>query len=54
MRVVKRSIQVGGEGFVKLVPEESEDLWNIYHLIVPGDRVKGVTFRFVLFICNQH
>jgi len=33
------------EGFVKLCPEEAEDLWHAYHLILPGDRVQSTTFR---------
>ena len=35
-------------GFVKVLPENSEDLWHAYNLIVQGDKVTATTFRKVV------
>eukprot|EP00958_Prasinococcus_capsulatus_P014272 scaffold1504_cov417-Prasinococcus_capsulatus_cf.AAC.12 len=43
-----KSNQVSREGgSLKLVPEGVEDLWQVYNLIAPGDRVEAITFRKV-------
>lgn len=41
------TLEVGGEGNVKLIPEDSEDMWQLYNLIRPGDRVTATTYRKV-------
>ena len=40
MKILSKVIEEGGEGFVKLIPEESEDLWHVYNLVAKGDVVK--------------
>ncbi|XP_068660995.1 protein PELOTA 1 [Aristolochia californica] len=48
MKLVRKDVQAGGPGRVKMVPEESDDLWHAYNLIAPGDNVMAVTVRKVL------
>ncbi|KAF0890649.1 hypothetical protein E2562_004166 [Oryza meyeriana var. granulata] len=48
MKLVYRNLVRNGPGSVKLVPEEEDDLWHAYNLIVPGDSLKAVTVRKVL------
>lgn len=45
MKVVSQNFEKNGSGNVTLIPEESEDLWHLYNLVVPGDRVRANTFR---------
>eukprot|EP00698_Gefionella_okellyi_P002004 TRINITY_DN1188_c0_g1_i1.p1 TRINITY_DN1188_c0_g1~~TRINITY_DN1188_c0_g1_i1.p1 ORF type:complete len:360 (+),score=77.05 TRINITY_DN1188_c0_g1_i1:66-1145(+) len=48
MKLIRKNISAkDGEGSVKLRPEESEDLWHAYHLILPGDLVEATTMRKV-------
>jgi protein pelota len=48
MRILKREIDKrSGSGWVKVRPEESEDLWHLYHLIRVGDAIKAVAVRRV-------
>ena len=44
MKLIKRYSDDSGESVV-LQLEEDEDIWHLYNLIVPGDRIKGVTTR---------
>lgn len=37
----------GGEGSVKLLPEEAEDMWHTYNLVREGDHLTATTFRKV-------
>ncbi|GAA0144564.1 translation release factor [Lithospermum erythrorhizon] len=48
MKVVRRDYVKNGPGSVKMVPDESDDLWIAYNLIVEGDSVLAVTVRKVL------
>ncbi|EEE61836.1 protein PELOTA 1 isoform X1 [Oryza sativa Japonica Group] len=48
MKLVYRNLARNGPGSVKLVPEEEDDLWHAYNLIVPGDTLQSVTVRKVL------
>ncbi|XP_071691101.1 protein PELOTA 1-like [Rutidosis leptorrhynchoides] len=48
MKIVKRDFVPNGSGSVKMTPDESDDLWVAYNLILPGDSVKAVTVRKVL------
>uniref|UniRef100_A0A0E0KW88 Protein pelota homolog n=1 Tax=Oryza punctata TaxID=4537 RepID=A0A0E0KW88_ORYPU len=48
MKLVHRNLARNGPGSVKLVPEEDDDLWHAYNLIVPGDTLQAVTVRKVL------
>lgn len=47
MRLVKRSIERDGSGFVTLYPEEPEDMWHAYNLIRPGDLLNASAIRRV-------
>ncbi|KAJ3361616.1 hypothetical protein GGF31_002208 [Allomyces arbusculus] len=47
MKQLGRHIEKDASGYVKLCPEESEDMWHIYNLIAPGDRVRASTIRRV-------
>ena len=44
MKLLKRFANEVGES-VTLSFEEDEDIWHLYNLVVPGDRVKGTTTR---------
>ncbi|XP_042514409.1 protein PELOTA 1 isoform X1 [Macadamia integrifolia] len=48
MKVVRRNLVPDGPGSVKMIPEESDDLWLAYNLVCEGDTVMAVTVRKVL------
>ncbi|KAK1414912.1 hypothetical protein QVD17_30675 [Tagetes erecta] len=48
MKIVRRDFVPDGPGSVKMIPDESDDLWLAYNLIPPGDTVMAVTIRKVL------
>ena len=45
MRLLKQVIERDKSGFIHLIPEESEDMWHLYNLIQPTDRLKATTIR---------
>lgn len=45
MKLIKQEYSKDGDGVVKLVAEEPEDMWHAYNLIREGDRVTATTFR---------
>jgi protein pelota len=45
MRVQSRESVEGSGERVTLVPETTDDLWHLHHVIEPGDRVAGETTR---------
>ncbi|KAJ1499416.1 hypothetical protein HMI56_004400 [Coelomomyces lativittatus] len=47
MKILGRYIDKDKSGYIRLSPEEPEDLWHLYNLIAPGDQVKTSTFRRV-------
>ncbi|BBM98230.1 protein pelota [Marchantia polymorpha subsp. ruderalis] len=47
MKLVRKDFVKDAAGFVKLVPEEPEDLWHVYNLIAPNDHISAVTVRKV-------
>jgi len=47
MRVRSRKAIEGGGERVTLVPETTDDLWHLHHVIEPGDHVSGETTRRV-------
>lgn len=47
MRILKKIIQIGGEGFLHIIPEHEEDLFYVYNLIMVGDSVRAKTSRKV-------
>ena len=49
MKLVLKDIsEKDGQGRVILIPEEPEDMWHVYNLLVQGDRVRATTFRKVV------
>jgi protein pelota len=48
MRILKKQISKDGEGMVKLLLEEPEDLYHAFHLICKGDYVRCSTVRKVV------
>lgn len=48
MKLLHRNFEKNGEGSVKLLPEEGEDMWHAYNLIREGDIVTATTFRKVV------
>eukprot|EP00755_Sulcionema_specki_P011922 Sspe_Gene.8110::Locus_2763_Transcript_1_1_Confidence_1.000_Length_1398::g.8110::m.8110/K06965/PELO, DOM34, pelA; protein pelota len=47
MRLLDRKLEKDGSGFVKVRPEDDEDLWHLYNLVLVGDTIRTVTFRKV-------
>lgn len=47
MKLKGKSLEKNGEGYVKLIPEEPEDIWHVYNMIASGDLVTCKTFRKV-------
>jgi len=47
MKLVHKDFERDGGGCLVLIPEESEDMWHIYNLIMVGDCVKSSTIRKV-------
>jgi protein pelota len=45
MKLIGKHIERDRSGRVTLCPEESEDMWHVYNLILKGDRVKSTTER---------
>ncbi|KAL0716469.1 hypothetical protein Bca4012_065791 [Brassica carinata] len=48
MKILRRDFICDGRGSVKLMAEDSDDLWFTYNLISPGDSVMAITSRKVL------
>ncbi|XP_051130882.1 protein PELOTA 1 [Andrographis paniculata] len=48
MKIFRKNLVLDGPGSVKMVPEESDDLWLAYNLIAAGDTVVAATVRKVL------
>ena len=48
MRILKKDIAAkNGAGFVVIQPDEAEDMYYLYNLILPGDLVTASTARNV-------
>ena len=48
MRLIKKNIDRGFGGEMKLMPEEQEDMWHAYNLITAGDGLRASTVRKVV------
>ncbi|KAI8849071.1 hypothetical protein BC829DRAFT_392796 [Chytridium lagenaria] len=48
MKLLSKEIAKDMSGTIRLVPEEQEDMWHAYLLIVPGDALKSTTIRRVV------
>ncbi len=51
MKLVKKSIERDGSGEVILLPQEEEDMWHAYNLILVGDCIRATTIRYVNALC---
>ncbi|KAJ2724998.1 Translation factor pelota [Coemansia sp. Benny D115] len=47
MKLVKKDIEKDQSGYVRLIPEEPEDMWHLYNLIQKGDELQASTIRGV-------
>ncbi|GIL69796.1 hypothetical protein Vretifemale_597 [Volvox reticuliferus] len=47
MKLLAESFAKGAEGYIKLLPEEAEDMWHVYNLAREGDHITATTFRKV-------
>lgn len=47
MKLLHQRIDPDSSGTVALIPEESEDLWQLYNLVALGDTIKANTYRNV-------
>jgi protein pelota len=45
MKVLHRAILKDGAGQVKLLPQEDDDMWHLYHLLAVGDVLTASSFR---------
>lgn len=48
MRLLKKMLDRGSSGELKLEPEEQEDMWHAYNLIAVGDHIRASTVRKVV------
>lgn len=46
MQLKFKDIDRDGAGRIKLYPENEEDMWHTYNLIMKGDRVRSTTVRY--------
>lgn len=44
----KRFLREGCEGWIRLTPEDADDIWTLYNVIGPGDEVEAMTMRRVI------
>ena len=47
MKILEESFTKGGGGFVKVVPDNAEDMWQLFNLLRAEDHVEATTFRKV-------
>ena len=45
MKLVHKDFERDGGGSLVLIPDESEDMWHIYNLLMEGDHVRASTIR---------
>ncbi|PVU85631.1 hypothetical protein BB560_002232 [Smittium megazygosporum] len=45
MKLIRKYIEKDSSGYIKLIPEDSEDMWHLYNLILKGDRINASTIR---------
>lgn len=47
MKLLKKGIsEKNAQGFIIVIPEHTEDLWHLYHIIQAGDQVRAFTTRY--------
>ena len=47
MKLVHRDLEKDSGGTLTLIPEEAEDMWHVFNLILIGDLVRASTIRKV-------
>eukprot|EP00871_Galdieria_phlegrea_P004097 jgi/Galph1/4689/GphlegSOOS_G3330.1 len=47
MKLLRKDIDRELSGTIKIVPENSDDMWQLYNLVIPGDFVRSSTVRKV-------
>ncbi|CDZ96995.1 Meiotic cell division protein Pelota/DOM34 [Phaffia rhodozyma] len=47
MKLLKKQIEKDGSGYIRLQPEDDEDMWHIYNLVSVGDEVRAQAVRRV-------
>ena len=45
MKILKKWIEKDRSGYVRIQPDDVEDIWHLYNLILIGDRVQASTMR---------
>ena len=45
MKILHRQLAKDGKGSVKLLPQEDDDMWHLYHLLAAGDHLTASSFR---------
>lgn len=45
MKVISKQLEKNKSGYIKLIAEDNDDLWNVYNLICPADCVEASTLR---------
>jgi len=45
MKILQQKFERTGQGQVKLVMQEADDMWHVYNLVTKGDLVQSTTFR---------
>ena len=49
-----RHLERNKGGTVNLTPEDTDDIWDLYNLISPGDEVESVTVRYTANLIVIH
>ncbi len=49
MKLLKKYIEKNQSGTVRVCPEQAEDMWHLYNLILLEDKVKATTVRLIIF-----
>jgi protein pelota len=52
MKLISKSLEKDGSGFIKLIAEEAEDLWHTYNLLAKDDTLRATTIRKVVSESN--
>ena len=47
MKIVARHLEKDKSGSLTICPEDPEDMWHVYNLLLPGDQLRATTFRRV-------
>jgi protein pelota len=45
MKIEKKELESDNSGYIKLKPENEEDLWHIFNVVNKGDRINSTTIR---------